>query len=61
MGWLSRLLGPSSHPVPLPTPAESTREELEREKMLREHEHRRTETLARILNDYRAQDNALRR
>jgi hypothetical protein len=40
---------------------ESTRPELELEKMRRRIEHNRTERLAQTLDDYRAQDRILRR
>lgn len=60
MSWLARVRDHFRRPTQLPTP-ESTRPELVVERARRDIEHRRTDRLARILDDYRAQDSALRR
>lgn len=60
MGWISRVLDHFRRSAQLPTP-ETTQQELVIERARRNVEHRRTDRLARILDDYRAQDNALRR
>jgi hypothetical protein len=54
------LFAPARHPV-ANGKNESTRPELEQEKKLRAELHRRTDNLAAMLDDYRKQDNLLKR
>ena len=57
---LRKLLSPVRRETPMPK-IESTKPELDREKRLRSELNRRTEALAKMLDDYRAQDDLLRR
>lgn len=58
--WLRKLLSPGRKEAAVPE-VESTKPELDREKKLRTELNRRTEALAKMLDDYRAQDDLLRR
>jgi hypothetical protein len=60
MGWLGRLFGPFNR-KPRSLSTTSTRPELRVEQMRRGIEHDRTDRLAQMLNDYRAQDGVMRR
>lgn len=58
---LRKLLAPKKQQeTAVPEPA-STKPELDQEKVLRAELSRRTESLAKMLDDYRAQDHILRR
>jgi hypothetical protein len=60
MNWLRRVLDPWRRHFKLPT-SESTKGQLELELRRRRVERNRTDTLAQMIEDYRAQDGALRR
>lgn len=60
IGLVSKLLAQMSKGVNA-AEVQSTKIELVREQQRRRTEHNRTEQLARMLDDYRAQDRVLRR
>lgn len=61
IGWLRKVFTRPAPPPDRLAPHESIKPQLAEERRKITIEHYRTDGLARLLNDYRAQDGALRR